>query len=175
MATRANAAEDKEQPAEGTDGPLLDLNDAAVKKLIKTAKKRGYVTHDELNEVLPSEEVTSEQIEDMMAMLNDMGINVVEQEEQDEAEEQERAREEEADEKPPASRRWTLPGYGDDADDDDDDNRRTTTRKTSSRSRPGYQRQTVTEAVIKSVARSAASSLGRALVRGILGSLKKGF
>ncbi|GAB5374560.1 MAG: RNA polymerase sigma factor RpoD [Acuticoccus sp.] len=90
MATRANAAEDKEQPAEGTDGPLLDLNDAAVKKLIKTAKKRGYVTHDELNEVLPSEEVTSEQIEDMMAMLNDMGINVVEQEEQEEAEEQER-------------------------------------------------------------------------------------
>ncbi|WP_108662986.1 RNA polymerase sigma factor RpoD [Acuticoccus kandeliae] len=86
MATKANAAEDKDTSAESSDGPLLDLNDAAVKKLIKTAKRRGYVTHDELNEVLPSEEVTSEQIEDTMAMLNDMGINVVEHEEQEEAE-----------------------------------------------------------------------------------------
>ncbi|MCF3936571.1 RNA polymerase sigma factor RpoD [Acuticoccus sp. M5D2P5] len=86
MATKANAAEDKDTTTETSDGPLLDLNDAAVKKLIKTAKRRGYVTHDELNEVLPSEEVTSEQIEDTMAMLNDMGINVVEHEEQDEAE-----------------------------------------------------------------------------------------
>jgi len=92
------------------------------------------------------------------------------------AEDEERQREEEEDRKPPEGRRWTLPGYERDDDDDDDDNRRSTTRKTSSRSRrPGYQRQTVTEAVIKSVARSAATSLGRALVRGILGSLKKGF
>ncbi|MFN4273880.1 MAG: RNA polymerase sigma factor RpoD [Aliihoeflea sp.] len=65
----------------GTDGPLLDLSDDAVKKMIKAAKKRGYVTMDELNSVLPSEEVTSEQIEDTMAMLSDMGINVVEDEE----------------------------------------------------------------------------------------------
>ena len=86
MATKANAAEEKDTQADSSDGPLLDLNDAAVKKLIKTAKKRGYVTHDELNEVLPSEEVTSEQIEDTMAMLNDMGINVVEHDEQEEAE-----------------------------------------------------------------------------------------
>ncbi|WMS40780.1 RNA polymerase sigma factor RpoD [Acuticoccus sp. MNP-M23] len=87
MATKANAADEKETSNEGSDGPLLDLNNAAVKKLIKTAKKRGYVTHDELNEVLPSEEVTSEQIEDIMAMLSDMGINVVEHEEQEESEE----------------------------------------------------------------------------------------
>src|SRR5690554_4789840 len=65
----------------GTDGPLLDLSDDAVKKMIKAAKKRGYVTMDELNSVLPSEEVTSEQIEDTMAMLSDMGINVVEDDE----------------------------------------------------------------------------------------------
>src|SRR4029450_8481997 len=65
----------------GTDGPLLDLSDDAVKKMIKAAKKRGYVTMDELNSVLPSEEVTSEQIEDTMSMLSDMGINVVEDEE----------------------------------------------------------------------------------------------
>ena len=61
--------------------PLLDLSDAAVKKMIKQAKKRGYVTHEQLNAVLPSEEVTSDQIEDIYAMLNEMGINVVEQEE----------------------------------------------------------------------------------------------
>ncbi len=86
MATKANAADEKDTSSEGSDGPLLDLNNAAVKKLIKTAKKRGYVTHDELNEVLPSEEVTSEQIEDIMAMLSDMGINVVEHEEAEEGE-----------------------------------------------------------------------------------------
>ena len=68
--------------SETPDSPLLDMSDAAVKKLIKTAKQRGFVTHDELNEVLPSEEVSSEQIEDTMAMLTEMGINVVESEEE---------------------------------------------------------------------------------------------
>ena len=63
------------------DGPLLDLTDAGVKKFIKQAKARGYVTMDELNKVLPSEEVTSEQIEDTLAMLSEMGVNVVEAEE----------------------------------------------------------------------------------------------
>ncbi len=69
------------------DSPLLDLSDQAVKKLLKTAKARGYVTYDELNSVLPSEEVSSEQIEDTMAMLSDMGINVVDTEEGEEAQE----------------------------------------------------------------------------------------
>ena len=63
------------------DSPLLDLSDQSVKRMIKLAKKRGFVTHEELNEVLPSEEVTSDQIEDVYTMLNEMGINVVEQEE----------------------------------------------------------------------------------------------
>src|ERR1700761_824462 len=66
-----------------TDGPLLDLTDAGVKRFIKQAKARGYVTMDELNKVLPSEEVTSEQIEDTLAMLSEMGVNVVENEETD--------------------------------------------------------------------------------------------
>lgn len=83
MATKEK--EEVETEREGApDGPLLDLSDDAVKKMIKVAKKRGYVTMDELNAVLPSEEVTSEQIEDTMAMLSDMGINVVEDDEQGE-------------------------------------------------------------------------------------------
>ena len=65
-----------------SDGPLLDLTDASVKKFIKAAKARGYVTHDELNKVLPSDEVTPDQIEDVMSSLSDMGINVVESEEE---------------------------------------------------------------------------------------------
>lgn len=65
----------------GIDKPLLDLNDDAVKKLIRQARKKGYVTMDELNAVLPSSEVTSEQIEDTMALLSEMGINVIDDEE----------------------------------------------------------------------------------------------
>ncbi len=86
MATKVKENEEAENERDGApDGPLLDLSDDAVKKMIKAAKKRGYVTMDELNSVLPSEEVTSEQIEDTMAMLSDMGINVVEDEEAEEA------------------------------------------------------------------------------------------
>ncbi|HEX5933382.1 MAG TPA: RNA polymerase sigma factor RpoD [Pseudorhizobium sp.] len=86
MATKVKENEEVETEREGTpDGPLLDLSDDAVKKMIKAAKKRGYVTMDELNSVLPSEEVTSEQIEDTMSMLSDMGINVVEDDEAEEA------------------------------------------------------------------------------------------
>ncbi|MGA0599708.1 RNA polymerase sigma factor RpoD [Caulobacter sp. KR2-114] len=73
-------ADAPEAPA-APDGPLLDLTDAGVKKFIKQAKARGYVTMDELNKVLPSEEVTSEAIEDTLAMLSEMGVNVVEAEE----------------------------------------------------------------------------------------------
>ena len=80
---------------ETTDGPLLDLSDAAVKRMIKAAKKRGFVTHDELNAVLPSEEVSSDQIEDIYAMLNEMGINVVEGDDAEETEKPEGAAEEE--------------------------------------------------------------------------------
>src|ERR1700756_4414303 len=76
----------EKEAAETSDSPLLDLSDAAVRKMIKLAKKRGYVTYEQLNAVMPSEEVTSEQIEDTLAMLNEMGINVVESEETEEEE-----------------------------------------------------------------------------------------
>ncbi len=79
---------------ETADSPLLDLSDAAVKKMIKLAKKRGFVTHDELNAVLPSEEVSSDQIEDVYAMLNEMGINVVDSDDAEEGEREEAAEEE---------------------------------------------------------------------------------
>ncbi|MDR7029792.1 RNA polymerase sigma factor RpoD [Rhizobium rosettiformans] len=86
MASKVKENEEADSERDGApDGPLLDLSDDAVKKMIKAAKKRGYVTMDELNSVLPSEEVTSEQIEDTMAMLSDMGINVIEDEDVDEA------------------------------------------------------------------------------------------
>jgi RNA polymerase primary sigma factor len=94
-----NEAPDKETP-EAPDAPLplLDLSDAAVKKMIKQAKKRGYVTYEQLNAVMPSEEVTSEKIEDILAMMNEMGINVVETEEAeaDDEENREEAEEEES-------------------------------------------------------------------------------
>ncbi|MGL4525492.1 MAG: RNA polymerase sigma factor RpoD, partial [Aestuariivirga sp.] len=71
------------KPDQPTDSPLLDMNDAAVKRMIKLAKKRGYITIDQINEVMPATSFTSDQIEDMNAMLSDMGINVVENEEQE--------------------------------------------------------------------------------------------
>src|SRR5271167_2009366 len=104
MASRAKAAlkEKKDDAAPEKDAPdtpdaplpLLDLSDAAVRKMIKAAKKRGYVTHEQINAVLPSEEVTSDQIEDVFAMLNEMGINVIETEEAETEETSEEAREE---------------------------------------------------------------------------------
>ncbi|MBV9286667.1 MAG: RNA polymerase sigma factor RpoD, partial [Hyphomicrobiales bacterium] len=78
------------------DSPLLDLTDAAVKRMLKTAKKRGWVTQDELNSVLPSEEISSDQIEDMNAMLSEMGINVVDNEDPEEAEKESADDEEES-------------------------------------------------------------------------------
>ena len=92
MATKEKDNTEAEAPAEaGPDGPLLDLSADSVKKLIRTAKKRGYVTMDELNAVLPSQEVTSEQIEDTMATLSDMGINVIEDDEAEQADDDEGA------------------------------------------------------------------------------------
>jgi len=86
----ANPARAQEQSApqgetQEKDAPLLDLSDAAVKRLIKTARARGFVTLDQLNSVLPSQEVSPDQIEDTMSMLSDMGINVVESEEAEES------------------------------------------------------------------------------------------
>ena len=60
------------------DAPLIDLNDASVKKLVARAKKRGYITYDQLNEALPQAEMSSDQLEDIMSALNEMGVNIVE-------------------------------------------------------------------------------------------------
>ncbi|MCL6677999.1 RNA polymerase sigma factor RpoD [Sphingomonas sp. RG327] len=80
------------------DAPLIDLNDASIKKLIARAKKRGFVTYDEINEALPQDQMNSEQIEDIMSAINEMGINVVENEEEAEDEkEEETAQEDEVD------------------------------------------------------------------------------
>ncbi|OKO69194.1 RNA polymerase sigma factor RpoD [Bradyrhizobium sp. NAS80.1] len=72
------AADAPEKDSQDAPSPLLDLSDAAVKKMIKQAKKRGFVTFDQLNEVLPSDQTSPEQIEDIMSMLSEMGINVTE-------------------------------------------------------------------------------------------------
>src|SRR5881396_2288130 len=85
------AADAPEKDSADAPSPLLDLSDAAVKKMIKQAKKRGFVTFDQLNEVLPSDTTSPEQIEDIMSMLSDMGINVTEAEDADGDDEKEEA------------------------------------------------------------------------------------
>src|SRR5512140_2063508 len=91
------AADAPEKDSADAPSPLLDLSDAAVKKMIKQAKKRGFVTFDQLNEVLPSDTTSPEQIEDIMSMLSDMGINVSEAEDADSEEETKEEAEDETD------------------------------------------------------------------------------
>ena len=81
----ANAAEAPEAREEAAEAPLLDTIAASIKKMVARGKERGYVTYDEVNAALPTEQVSSEQIEDTLAMLSELGINVVESEESDEA------------------------------------------------------------------------------------------
>ena len=86
MATKATERDETDTaPAEQTDGPLLDLTDASVKRMVKLAKKRGYITYEEVNEVLPEGQSDPDQLEDVLSQLSEMGINVVEAEETDEA------------------------------------------------------------------------------------------
>ena len=66
---------------ENGDAPLIDLNDASIKKVIARAKKRGYITYEQLNEALPQGEMSSDQIEDISSALSEMGINIVENDE----------------------------------------------------------------------------------------------
>src|ERR671912_1995686 len=80
---KTNTAENEEKNESG-DAPLIDLNEASIKKLIARAKKRGVITYDELNSALPQDQMTSEQIEDVMSALSEMGVNIVENEEGDE-------------------------------------------------------------------------------------------
>ena len=78
----AAAAESKDAKH---DAPILDTNNSAIKTLIKKGKERGFVTHDELNAALPQEELSSEQIEDVMSALSEMGVNVVDSADSDDA------------------------------------------------------------------------------------------
>ena len=89
------AADAPEKDSPDAPSPLLDLSDAAVKKMIKQAKKRGFVTFDQLNEVLPSDQTSPEQIEDIMSMLSDMGINVTEADDSDGDEEKDESADDE--------------------------------------------------------------------------------
>src|ERR1044072_5261125 len=84
---KTNTAETEEKPETG-DAPLIDLNEAAIKKLTARTKKRGYITYDELNDALPQDQMSSEQIEDVMSAFSEMGINIVENEEADEEDQQ---------------------------------------------------------------------------------------
>ena len=78
MATKSKTKDDG-------DAPLIDLNEASVKKLITKAKRKGYVTYDELNDALPQGEMSSDQIEDIQSALSDMGVQIVESDEEAEA------------------------------------------------------------------------------------------
>ena len=93
----ANAAETEESTEESTDGPLIDSPNQAIKKMVAKAKERGYVTYDELNEALPQDQFSSEQIEDTTSMLSEMGVNIIEGDESDDS-----SSDEEKSDKPPA-------------------------------------------------------------------------
>jgi len=84
--TKAKPAESSESETEVADAPLIDATGAAVKKLVQKGKEKGYVTYDDLNSALPPEEVSSEQIEDTMSRLNELGINVVDDEDSEDGE-----------------------------------------------------------------------------------------
>ena len=90
MATNPDLDDNNVDDSSGGDAPLIDLNDANVKKLLAKAKRRGYLTYDELNAALPQDQMSSEQIEDVMSTINDMGVQIVESDEAGEdAEDQE--------------------------------------------------------------------------------------
>ena len=91
---KANMAEPAETNETG-DAPLIDMNDASIKKVIARAKKRGYITYEQLNEALPQGEMSSDQIEDISAALSEMGINIVENDEAGEDGETEPAKDDE--------------------------------------------------------------------------------
>ncbi len=85
MAMAAKAANTVEAPEarEESEAPLLDAVAQSIKRMVAKSKERGYITYDELNAVLPADQVSSEQIEDTMTMLSELGVNVVESEEGD--------------------------------------------------------------------------------------------
>jgi RNA polymerase primary sigma factor len=107
MATKTKSTAPANSGETPQDGPLLDLTDQSVKAMIKAAKKRGFVTHDEIIKVLPEEEFTSEQIEDVLAQLSEVGVNVIDNEDSPEDEDESKSKSEDGDD--------------DEKDDEDDD------------------------------------------------------
>ena len=88
MVKKASKSSDSEKEVDdGGDGPLIDLANKDIKKLLQKAKERGYVTYDEINDAMPEDQISSEQIEDTMATLSEMGVNIVENEDEVEVEE----------------------------------------------------------------------------------------
>ena len=78
----ANTENKKTKSKSGNDSPILDLNNSAIKSLIKKGKANGFVTLDELNSALPPGEYSSEQIEDIHSAINDMGLNIIDQQDE---------------------------------------------------------------------------------------------
>ena len=100
MATKTAASTDATSGDQDADATLLDTQSAAVKRLIARGRERGYITFDELNAVLPPDQMSSEQIEDVMAVLSEMGIQVVENEDSEETEAPREEKKEDAEEEP---------------------------------------------------------------------------
>src|SRR3954469_4479910 len=94
MASKAATAEATETHEEAGETPLLDTIAIAIKKMVARGRERGYLTYDELNAALPPDQVSSEQIEDTMTMLSELGINLIESEESEEPAEAEAEAEE---------------------------------------------------------------------------------
>src|SRR4249920_408992 len=84
MASKVATADTAETREDAAETPLLDTIALAIKKMVLKGKERGYLTYDELNAALPQDQVSSEQIEDTMTMLSELGINVIESEESEE-------------------------------------------------------------------------------------------
>ncbi|MDA0786575.1 MAG: RNA polymerase sigma factor RpoD, partial [Proteobacteria bacterium] len=104
MATKIKKQpEEKPQAEESNDAPVIDSVDAAVKKLLETGKERGFVTYDDLNKALPPDDVSSEQIEDTMTQLSELGVNVVENEDAEEDSEVEELADDTAEKAKPAN------------------------------------------------------------------------
>src|SRR5688500_2346579 len=87
---KTNTQAETDEKQDNGDAPLIDLNEASLKKLLARAKKRGFITYDELNEALPQDQMSSEQIEDVMSAISEMGVNIVENEEKGDDDEEEK-------------------------------------------------------------------------------------
>ena len=87
MKSKISKKSKEKSDLENSDKPIIDLNNSEIKSLLKKGKTSGYITHDQLNKALPDGELTSEQIEDVMVAINELGINIIDQNEENTVEE----------------------------------------------------------------------------------------